>query len=271
MKPMISKVLNILILTVCVVSALVALLWFVHTFDVFTLPSFIDDFFDRDSSYENTTAAFEEELLSILSKQSNFDGEYEYVTLSVDNAVSLLNSIDATADFFWSVRTDVKISDFVRTQSHSIYKSENKIRIDTPENGADYTTIISNGSVVRLNNETGEKTSYSHSDDFSYSDIINIVDLKSLLASDLLKIESIAIVTIGSDKYLFIKTPINEMGAVNEYFLSLEHGLVLYAASRIGDEEYFKQETLVFDSDSVISQEAFDITVSSTVKSPISQ
>ena len=148
-KTVFSKIFDILVTVAVCLAVIVALLWFVHTFNVFELPEFIDSFFASDTPDTEKKDAFEENLLQLLESENYTEGEYEYITLTSDKALQLLTSIDVVSDYFWKVETIVEYDGSARTQIHNIYKQGDKIRFETKDDLSDFTTIIFESKQLR--------------------------------------------------------------------------------------------------------------------------
>lgn len=259
-----TKIIDVILTLLVCVLLVIALVWFVHTFNVFELPDFIENIFASDNVDSEKHDVFEENLLALMETQQYLDGDYQFVSLTKDKAIQLLSSINPVTNFFWEVETDFVYGNDSRKQLHRIYKRGDQIRIDTIEDGEDLTTVYSDSAVVTVNNVTGNITMFSGDTDFEYDKIINIAALEYALNSD--TVNDIAIVESDGDKYIYAEIPKKDIDGVDKYFVSLDYGLVLSAASYIDGNEYFTQETLSFDTESVISDKAFEITDSKTAE-----
>lgn len=259
-KSVFSKIADIFLTVVICFAVIIALLWFVHTFNVFELPDFIESFFSTEKSSVEKKDEFEENLLKLLESESYTEGEYKYVTLTSDKALQLLASISVSSDYFWEVETTVEYDDDARVQLHKIYKQGNKVRFDTSDESTDFTTIISDVGSITVNNLTGEQVKFSGDTEFTYSRLINIAAMEHFLDSDNLNVNSIAVVEFENEKYLYVEIPKNGVSGIDKYFVSLDYGVVMYASSEIDGNQYFLQKTIRFDCDSIISDTAFEIT-----------
>lgn len=259
-----TKTIDVLITLLICVLLIVALVWFVHTFNVFKLPAFIENIFVSDNVGDDKRDAFEENLLALMESQQYVSGEYQFVSLTNDKAIQLLSSITPVSDFFWEVETSFSYENDLRKQLHRIYKRGEQIRIDTIEDGEDLTTVFSDSTVITVNNVTGGMSTFSGDTDFVYDSIINIAALEYALSSD--TVNDIAIVESEGKKYIYAEIPKKDIDGVDKYFVSLDYGLILSATSYIEGIEYFSQQTLSFDTESVISDKAFEITDSKTTE-----
>ena len=263
-KSVFAKIADIFLTVVICFAVIIALLWFVHTFNVFELPDFIDSFFTTENTSVEKKDAFEENLLKLLESENYTDGEYKYVTLTSDRALQLLTSVGVSSDYFWEVETTVEYDDSKRVQLHKIYKQGNRVRFDTTDESTDFTTIISDAESVTVNNNTGELVKFSGDTEFTYTNLINIAAMEHFLASDNLNVNSVAVVEFENEKFLYVEVPKNGVSGIDKYFVSLNYGIVMYASSEIDGEQYFLQKTVRFDRDSTISNEAFVIMNSKT-------
>lgn len=252
-----SKVIDVILTFVACVLFISALTWFVHTFEIFDLPDFVENVFWGPPK-SNGQDEFEQNLLELMEKEPYIDGAYEYVRFTPDKALQLLSSVTPTSDFFWQVETIVSYGDASRTQLYKIYKKGEKVRVDTTEENSDLTTVFSDGITVTVNNRTGDTISFSDDTSFSYSNIINVAALEYVLTTEPV-VKDIAIVEIENEKYIYVEVPKKDIDGLDKYFVSLDHGLILYASSSIKGKEYFSQVTSVFDVESVISDNAFEL------------
>ncbi len=263
---LIARIMDIALTLVAFVLIVVALVWFVHTFDVFELPRFVERLFEKERQIDDVYNEFDNNLLALIESEPYIDGDYEYVRLTEEKALQLLSSVRVRENFYWEVETAVSLSSEVRTQLHKIYKSGDNVRIDTTEEGLDFTTVYKNGETVTVNNTTDEVASFGDDTDFSYTSIINIAALEQILASQKTVVNDIAIVEIEGMKYLYAEIPKDNINGIDKLFISLDHGVVLKASSSLNGVEYFSQSTVSFDSESIISEKAFDVNLSETAE-----
>ncbi len=263
---LIAKIIDIALTLVACVLIIVALIWFVHTFDVFELPEFVERFFENDNPTDDVYNEFDNNLLALIEAQPYINGDYEYIKLTPDKALQLLSSVTVEENFYWEVKTTVTHSSDSRTQLHKIYKSGDSVRIDTSEEEIDFTTIYKDGNTITVNNTTDDVASFGDDTDFSYTSIINIAALEQVLASNKTVVNDIAIVEMNDMKYLYTEIPKQDINGIDKLFISLDHGVVLNASSSLNGTEYFSQSTISFDSESIISDKAFDINLSETAE-----
>ncbi len=253
-----AKIRDIVLTVVVLVVAVIAIVWFIHTFNVFKLPDFVTVIFEPHQQTDEMTDEREKQLLNLFENGFDSDDGYELAKLTKEKASEVLSSIVPLDDFFWEVETTVSYADDTRTQRHNIYKRGDKVRIDTADE-QNTTTVFSDGKVVIFNGDTGESTTFSGDTDFSYSNIINIASLEYALKQPSLKVADISLVDMDGEKYLFAEIQKSEINGVDKYLISLEHGIVITASSFIDGIEYYSQKTIGFDAQSIISDEAFDV------------
>lgn len=260
----VRKVIDFIITFIIVALVAIALLWFVHTFNVFELPDFIERLIEPETEYIDPSYDSEEELLALIESEEYISGEFSYVSLTADKAKQLLRSIPVAENYYWKVETSTLFGGLSRTQTHSFYKQNGKVRIDTDDNGASFTTIFAGGKIFSINNVTGERSECSGDTDFSCSNVVNVAALESFFNSSKTEVDYVAAVDIGDEKYLYVEIPKESINGSDKYFVSLIHGTVMFASSVIDGVEYFSQRTVEFEPDSVISDSAFEFTVSET-------
>lgn len=259
----VRKAIDIVITLIIVVSVVSAFFWFVYTFDVFKLPSFIADIFDRDQRYADSEVTLDDDLLKLLETEEYIDEEYSCLLITPEKAKKLLSSVLNTDSYYWIVETVVKYGDASRIQRHSVYKKGDSVRIDTEEEDSRVTNIFSDERNVVIDNVTGEINEFSGDTDFSYSNIVNIAALDYLFDGNV-AVENIALLDADEDKYLYVEVPKKNINGTDKYFISLSCGIVMYASSTIDGEEYFTQKTISFDDTVVMLDDAFTVTYSET-------
>lgn len=253
-----KKVIDVVITVVFVLLIAFALLWFVHTFNVFELPMFIRRFIEQDSGYVTNVDSSEVDLLSLIESEDYVSDNYTYVSLTANKAKQLLKSVPQPSNYYWQVETSFSYAGEQRKQKHFIYKQNDKIRVDTDENGIVFTTVFSEGRVYSINNLTGEKSEFSGDTDFTYMNIVNIAALDNFFNDSEAVVKYVAVVDVGEEKFLYVEIPKGTVNGLDKYFVSLDHGMVMYASSSIDGIDYFTQKTVEYDADSVISDSAFE-------------
>lgn len=267
-KTTVAKIADIVLSLLILAAVILALLWFVHAFNVFKLPAFIENVFWPKEEPKETTDVYEEKLIALVEKQPYISGEYELVTLTADKALELLSGVVPVSDFFWNVETTYRHDSDIRTQKHMIYKKGDKVRVDTVEDGSDTTTVFLDGNTTVLDNETGESITFSGDTEFDYTELVNIAALKNALENTTTSVNEIAIAEFENEKYLYVEIPKPVINGTDVYFISLDYGLVLEATSSLDGKVYFTQKTQTFDANSVISDNAFDVTDLKTAEPP---
>lgn len=256
------KVIDVIITVVIVVLVAFSLLWFVHTFNVFEIPDFIRRIIEPDTDYSVTVDRSEADLLALIESEEYIGSDYTYVSLAADKAKQLLRSVPHTNSFYWNVEVEVSYGGSVRTQEHSIYKKNDKVRVDTEEDGTMLTTVFADGKVFSVNAATGVRSEFSGDTDFSYMNIINVAALEYFFNDKDAEVNYVAVVNVGDEQFLYVEIPKSNISGVDKYFVSLVHGTVMYASSSIDGVEYFTQKTVKFEANSVIPDSAFEFSVS---------
>lgn len=256
------KVIDVLITVVIVVLIAFALLWFVHTFNVFELPLFIRRILEPDIEQVSTVDRSEADLLELIESEEYISGDYTYVSLTADKAKQLLRSVPQAESFYWNVETAMTYGGSVRTQKHFVYKQNDKIRVDTEEDGTMLTTVFADGKVFSVNTTTGARSEFGGDTDFSYTNIINAAALEYFFNDEDAEVNYVAVVNVGDEQFLYVEIPKSSINGVDKYVVSLVHGTVMYASSVLDGIEYFTQKTVEFNTDSVIPDSAFEFSAS---------
>ena len=254
----VSKVFDIFLTVLIITLVLIALVWFIHTFDIFSLPDKIENFFwpqhECDANDE-----IESKVVELISKSALEDDKFDFLVLTPSKATDLLKKIEIPEKFYWEVETTSQTGDDKRIQFHRIYKSGNKIRIDTTDDFIDTTTVFFDGFTYLKNNKNGETREISGDTDFAFDSIVNIAAVQYLLSEEDASVEYVSVSTAKGETFLYVDIPKTLVSGSDKYFVSLKSGLVFTATSQIGDDVVFSQETLNFDTTSLISDETFDV------------
>lgn len=270
-RTFLAKVIDVLITLAIIVAISVALLWFVHSFNVFDLPDFIDSMFGSSDHTPQEADEYEKSFLELIESSSYAEDAYDYIKLDKSRALELLASVEPVSEFFWHVETVYSYKGANRSQQHRIYKKGDRVRVDTSDVNIDTTSVFDNGITVTVNNETGEKREFSGDTEFVYTNLINIAAVEYALDSSDVEVIDVAIVEIDEEKYLYAEIAKNGIDGKDKYFISLDCGLVLIASSTLSGVEYFSQRTVSLDHMSTISDRSFDINGSSAEGLPTPQ
>lgn len=266
----IKKIIDILLTLFVCVLLVFSLAWFVYTFDVFELPQFVESIFSRKNSDEGIDES-EENLLKLIESQSYIGDSFKPVEVTIDRALEILSALPVDNEFFWRVVTETQYKGKARIQTHEIYKKGNKVRVDTSEEGRDYTTIFDGDVTTTINNSTGERSTQRGESDFSYTSIINIAAVEGILSVENSLVRDISVVDTDDGQYLYFEVSKKDIQGTDKYFISIDCGLVMSASSTIMENSYFTQTTTAFDSVSVISDSAFETNYSGEAELLISQ
>ncbi len=266
----IRKIIDILLTLFACVLLIFCLAWFVYTFDVFELPQFVEGFFSHNDNDEGLDES-EENLLKLIESQSYIGGDFKPIEVTADRALEIISALPTDDEFFWCVETETQYKGKKRVQTHEIYKKGNKVRVDTSEDGRDYTTIFDGDLTTTINNSTGERSTQRGESDFSYTSIINIAAVEGILSMDNSLVRNISVVDTDEGQYLYFEASKKDIEGTDKYFISIDCGLVMSASSTIMENSYFTQTTTAFDSVSVISDSAFETNYSGEAELLISQ
>ena len=234
-------------------------LWFINYFKVFNLPDFVTEFFDgkkeeSDASYYDRARFYE-----FLGENGAFLNSVDYVELTHDNVSSMVETLIFDENYYLEVKCEFFSGKDSASTVHRIWSDIGKKRIDTNGQNESVTHVIKDNETYILNNYSGESKVIKGDTDFTFTDMINIADIKNYFEHDKTRVLDAKLVTTDTDKCLYVKFYSDSMDKTDEFFISLEKGVVLNAVSYIADEVVFEQTTLEYVSPTVHGEEIFEI------------
>lgn len=255
-----SKIFNALLSVIVFIAIFSCLIWFIHTFNIFPLPENIENLFWSNSENKVNLDEIENRILELLDEGGmSDDGEYEYLLLTPEKATELLGDFKKCDKYYWEVETSTTSLGNTRKQIHRIYKSGDKIRVDTVDDFSDFTTVFSDGTTSLKNNLTGEIKKINGDTEFTYDNVVNIAALDYLFSYDDTKVSYVGVSNSNGEKYLYVEIPKTSLEGMDKYFISLDYGVVFNATSVVDSKTVFEQKTIAFDDVSLISDETFVI------------
>ncbi len=232
-------------------------LWFINYFKVFNLPPFISEFFDGkkeepDASYYDRTRFYE-----FLEENSISSNDADFVELTGDNVASMAETLISDENYFLEVQCKFFSGKDSIVTLHKIWSSHDKKRVDTIGQSENVTHVIKDGQTYILNNYNGESKVIKGDTDFILSDMINIADIKKYFEHDKTQVLDAKLVETDTDKCLYVKFYAEDLDKTDEFYISLEKGVVLNAVSAIGGEVVFEQTTLEYISSAIHDETVF--------------
>lgn len=255
-----SKFFSAIFILLIFLIVVLGIIWFIHTFNIFPLPSKIENFFWSSSEKEENLDEIENNVLELLEDSFLEDvEEYDYLTLSPEKVTELLKNFEKCDKYFWKVETVSGTDNNTKVQLHCIYKKGSKVRIDTTDDFTDSTTLFFDNKTYVKNNVTGDIKEINGDTEFYFGNIVNIAALDYVFSKENSQVSYAGVSDSNGEKFLYVEVPKTNFNGDDKYFISLNYGLVFASTSTINDKIVLKQNTIEFDSVSLISDETFDI------------
>ena len=221
-------------------------LWFINYFKVFNLPTFISEFFDGkteepDASYYDRTRFYE-----FLEESGTSSSTTDFVQLTGENVADMTKTLMSEENYFLEVQCEYFSGKDSVSTLHRIWSSSDKKRVDTIGQNENVTHVLKDGETFILNNYSGESKTIKGDTDFILSDMINIADINKYFEHDKTQVADAKLVESDNDKHLYVKFYTESLDKTDEFFISLEKGVILNAVSLIGEEVVFKQTALEY-------------------------
>ncbi len=242
---------------VVIAILLILVLWFINFFNVFTLPEYITRFFESGNDEPDTSYYDESSFYDFLEQNSHSATDIAYVTLNEDNVEELVYELIERDVYFWEVETELFYKQESTVSNHKVWKNGNSVRVDTLSSGVNNSVVITDTETVIRDNLTGDERKIIGDTDFAPESIINIADITFYLNSDITAVTDARLIETESEKYLFVKFYTKELDKVDEFYLSLDYGVILSAASELEGEIIFHQKTINFVPDTAVSRDIF--------------
>ena len=195
----------------------------------------------------------DEEIYNSLSAV-NSQKEYHFSSITADNAIDAIRLIQP-AEKFYAVFTAEVFSgnESVSTQT-KVWKNMEKYR--TESQGDVNKTCICDGERVKItNDERATSGIYPVSESFSFSEEIGVADIRYILENAQNEIISVRFArTAGiqtGGNIIYAEFSDKDTGYREEFYISIDYGILLSAQTFMGDELIYRLTTNEFIADYV--------------------
>ncbi len=259
-NPTLRKICECFFSGVIIAVLLLLVLWFINFFKVFPLPDFLKNFFDSNKESPDSSYYDESRFYEFLENSGEGVSTVEYVSLNKDNVVHLIKKLIVQEGYYWEVETEVFYGASSSLSVHKIWNNGSSMRVDTVSNGINTSLAVTDKGTAFRDNLNGKTRIIEGDTDYAPESIINIADIAFYVNSERTQITDARFVETDSEEYLYISFYTEEFDKTDEFYLSLDYGIVLSASSEMEGVQTFSQKTKDFVLDSTMSEELFSIT-----------
>ena len=231
---------------VVVVFVLLLVLWFINYFKIFKRPSFISDFFDGEKKDSDTAYSDESHLYEFLEQSGVSENSVSFAEIEKENVNSFVDVLTSKKGYYYEVETTVFYDGRSTATDHMIWNEDDYIRVDSKGKNLDNTYIVTHDGIEFSNNLTGEKRKIEGDVDFTPENIINIADVRFYLNSEYSETVDAKLVQAEEEKCLYLKFYTERYNKTDEFYISLDKGVVLSSTSQIDGVLTFYQKTKEF-------------------------
>jgi hypothetical protein len=244
---------------VFIALALILLIFFLNRWGIFPLPQIISDFFNFEKGEVDQSYYDEERFYEFLSNNTSSDTEIKEVKLTVDNVSEFIRAIPVYSNYYWEIESQMLYSDKSTLYEYTIHSHNERYRIDEIHGNKNLTTVKDSEETVIRDNVTLNKRTIIGDTDFSFENLISIADIDFYLSSPDSVIKEARLIDTDTEKYLFVEFYTETLRKTDEFYISLDYGVVLFAMSRMGEEIVFTQKTNSFNPNYTPSDALFKI------------
>jgi len=257
-----SLILQILLLLVLFSVSFVLL----RKANLIKFPGFIEDMFYKEEPIVNEYTGDGTEILEYIGDATDIKELSTYPEITVENMNKLLNSLDTYENFYWECTSQTFAGNTSITRKCESRISGNKYNISIfDETGAKVKSFISNGertvvSKFPLYGESGSSVYHQGIFDF-YSDagLVSVEYFKDIDFSD----KQCEIRLINEDKFNLLSVIYsynrNGIEVKNNYRISLDYGVVLFAECIENGITVYKQTTTSINPQTFNSKSMFAV------------
>ncbi len=256
-----SLIIQIFVLLILFIVAFLALGYV----DLIELPEFIEKIFPSDSDEKNETVNSGNKVFDYLSDSFPKEQANLYPTISAENLNVILNSLETRQSFYWESVSEMYSGENVVTRYCKSRISGDKYNVEILDNSDNIIKkIVCNGIqtvVAKYSDGIADIGAYSQGifDFFSDASLISVDYFKNTDFSNgnceikLIQNEQYNLVSISYDYDR------NGISVKNNYSLSLDYGVVLFAESYENDVLVFKQTTKAVNPLTVPNDDLFSV------------
>lgn len=242
-----------------ILLVLLLLLGFLLYFSIVPTPAFLTEVFgfgksEVDSSYYN-----ESEFYAFLQNNQNGTSDIKTLHVNVDNAADFITALKTHDNFYWEIDTIDFYKNYEMSYSHSVWAQAERMRADTVSQYQNTTVIVEEEKTVVRNNKNGDIRTFEGDTDFTFESVVNIADVEFYIDSPDSTMREASLVNTETEKYLYVVFENETLKKTDEFYISLDYGIVLFAVSYIDGEKVFTQTTKDFRPDYQASSDIFKI------------
>ncbi len=241
-----SLIYQILILLVLFTAAFLLL----ARANLIQLPGFIQNIFDTEQEITSVYNGDNQEIFEFIHNVPESSEKFkEYPEITVDNMNTLLNSLTPHKNFYWESVSETYSLDSVVTKNCKSRISGDKYNVEIFDNNGNISTkYISDGKVTHITKYMGTNTnskSYTSGIFDFYSDA-GLVSVDHFKDADFIS-GNCEIRLVENEQYKLVSIVYtydrNGVTVKNDYGISLDFGVVLFAKCYENDIPVFKQTT----------------------------
>ncbi|MBQ9976949.1 MAG: hypothetical protein IJP16_10600 [Clostridia bacterium] len=241
-KSNLKKILEYIFSVILILALILVILWALFFYKVLPTPSFLSALFNSedevDSSYYN-----EERFYDYLESISDAETEIRTLTVEIDNVSDFINAVKVRDNYYWELEVENFYGGESNKYSHSVWATDKKLRVDSTSKYSDTTTVIDEDGVRIRNNKNGETNVFGTDAKLTFSSVVNIADIEFYLESKQSEIQEAGLIDTDTEKYLYVRVYTESLDKTDEFYVSLDSGIVLFASSEIASERVFVQTT----------------------------
>ena len=246
-KTVIKKICGYFFSGVFFALLLVLVVWFLYYFNIFKMPDFIVNFFGGKAENIDTSYYDEQRFYEFLEKNGVSRNNVDFVILNNDNTAHFLNALEPCDNYQSKLIAKRFYEENVSEYKYTVWKDGTSWRVDCTGEHENTTTVRTGETTVSYNNLTGESRTINGDTDFTLENAVNIADVKQYINSLDTKVEESRLVTTDSAQYLYVKFNTEAYNKIDEFYVSLDYGVVLSATSEIRGKVVFSQITESFE------------------------
>ncbi len=257
-KSNLKKIFEYIFSGILILALTLVVLWALFYYKVLPTPAFLSTLFNSedevDSSYYN-----EDKFYDYLEGITEPETEVRTLTVDIDNVSDFINAVKVQDNYYWELEVENFYGEDSNKYSHTVWATDNKLRVDSASKYSDTTTVIDSEGVHIRNNKNGEVNDVGTDTEFTFSGVVNIADIEFYLTSRHSEIKEAGLIDTDTEKYLYVRVYTESLDKTDEFYVSLDSGIVLFASSEIASERVFVQTTREFRTNYTAASDIFKI------------
>jgi len=254
-----KKIIEYFFSAIVILLVILLLSGFLFYFSIIPTPQFLTEIFgfgkeEIDPSYYDET-----EFYAFLQNNQTDSSEIKMLHVNVDNAADFITALKTQENFYWELDTVDIYKSYEAKCSHSVWAQNGKMRADTVSQYQNTTVVFDDSETVIRNNKNGDVRTFKGDTDFTFESVVNIADVEFYINSSECIMKDASLVNTETEKYLHVIFENQDLKKTDEFYISLDYGIVLFAVSYIDGEKVFTQTTKDFRPDYQASSDIFKI------------